>query len=296
MATVTTTKETNVIDKSKLQRVRELDFSTLFGENVQSLVRMLGVTRLIPAVAGQTLKKLTVTGRLEDGNVPEGEIIPLSLYETKWDIVGELTLKKYRKATTAEAIQAGGYDQAVNETDKKLILDIQKSIRADLIADLESGEEESVNGDGIQEVIAKIWGQLQTKFEDDAVTSVYFINPNDVADYLAKSDITTQTAFGFNYVEDFLGMGTVILTSLVEVGTVWGTASQNIVGYYINVNDPNGIGEAFELTADPETGMVGIHEEANYKRAQFETVAFSGVTFFAEQPAGVVKGTIGGGE
>ena len=289
---VTTAKETNVIDKSKVARVRELDFATLFGENINSLINMLGVTRKIPVTAGAVLKKLTVTGTLNSAEVGEGEIIPLSQYQTAWSAVGEITLKKYRKATTAEAIIKGGFDQAVNETDKRMILDIQKSVRAGLIASLDDDNATEVEGGGLQEVLAQAWGQLQVKFEDDAIQAVYFINPLDVADYLAKAQITVQTGFGFSYVENFLGLGTVIMTPQITQGEVYATASQNIVAYYIDVNESNGLGDAFEFTSDPETGFVGIHEDSNYQRLQNETVAISGVTFFAEMPAGIVKGTI----
>ena len=77
---VTTAKETNVIEKSKIAKVRELDFAILFGENINSLITMLGVTRKIPVTAGTVLKKLTVEGTLQTSAVGEGEIIPLSLY------------------------------------------------------------------------------------------------------------------------------------------------------------------------------------------------------------------------
>ena len=290
---VTTAKETNAIDKSKIARVRELDFATMFGENINSLINMLGVTRKIPVTAGAVLKKLTVTGTLSSDTVGEGEIIPLSQYQTTWTTVGEITLNKYRKATTAEAIIKGGFDQAVNETDKRMILDIQKSVRAGLVASLDDDDATEVSGSTLQEVLAKEWGQLQVKFEDDAIQAVYFVNPLDVADYLSTAQITVQTAFGFSYVENFLGLGTVIMTPQITQGEVYATAAQNIVAYYIDVNESNGLGDAFEFTTDPETGFVGIHEDSNYTRLQNETVAVSGVTFFAEMPAGIVKGTIG---
>ena len=120
MANVVTTAETNVIKKAQMAKVRELDFAQLFGENVQNLLKMLGVTRKIPVTAGTALKVLKVTGTLQSGIVGEGEIIPLSQYSTTYETVAEATLQKWRKATTAEAILKGGYDQAVNETDKKL--------------------------------------------------------------------------------------------------------------------------------------------------------------------------------
>lgn len=283
--------ESNVIKKAQIAKVRELDYAQLFGENVKNLVKMLGVTRMIPVTAGTVLKVLKVTGTLDSGIVAEGDVIPLSQYSTTWTPVGEATLNKWRKATTAEAIIKGGFDQAVNDTDKKMILDIQKGIRAKLINSLATGEG-TASGTGLQAALANAWGKLQTAFEDNDVETVYFVNPMDIADYLGSATITVQTAFGMSYIENFLGLGTVIMTALIEKGTFYATAKQNLNLYYIDVKGANGIGEAFDFTTDGETGLVGIHEDANYTRMQSETVAISGIDIFAEMPAGVIVGTI----
>lgn len=288
--------EDNVIKKAQIAKVRELDFALLFSENVKNLIKMLGVTRKIPVTAGTALKVLKTTGALvNNGAVAEGEIIPLSQYQTTWTTVAEATLLKWRKATTAEAILKGGYDQAVNATNKKMVTDIQKSIRTQFVTMLGTGSA-TATGVGLQAALANAWGKMQVLFEDDAVEAVYFVNPMDVSDYLGKADITVQTAFGMNYVENFMGLGTVIMTGAITAGTFYATAKENIVAYYINVNEANGIGEAFDFTTDPETGFVGIHEDGNYTRMQEETVAISGITFFAERLDGVIKGTITSGE
>lgn len=287
--------ETNVIAKAQIAKVRELDFAQLFGENVQNLIKMLGVTRKVPVTAGTALKVLNVTGTLESGVVAEGDVIPLSQYTTAYTTVAEATLNKWRKATTAEAIIKGGYDQAVNATNAKMLLDIQKSIRSQFISFLATGTGEAT-GAGLQAAFANAWGKLQVLFEDDAVQTVFFVNPMDVSDYLAQANITVQTAFGLSYVENFLGLGTVIMTGAISAGTFYATAAENIVCYYINVSEANGLGDAFDFTTDSETGFVGVHEEGNYTRMQEETVAVSGVTLFAERPAGVIKGTITSGE
>lgn len=291
MANVVTDAETNVIKKANMSKVREMDYAALFGESMASLIKMLGVTRKIPVTAGTVLKVLKVTGTLASGAVPEGEIIPLSQYETTWEAVAEATLNKWRKATTAEAILKGGYDQAVNDTDSKMVKDIQKSIRGNIITSLGTGTG-TASGTGLQAALADAWGALQVAFEDDDIESVYFVNPLDIADYLKTAAISTQTAFGFKYVEDFLGLGTVIITSSVTQGSFYATAKNNLVCYYVDVNGANGIDEVFDFTTDPETGFVGIHEEANYTRMQEETIAISGVDIFAEMPAGVIVGTI----
>jgi hypothetical protein len=291
MANVITDAETNVIKKAQIAKVREIDFVQLFGENVQNLIKMLGVTRKIPVVAGTALKKLTVTGTLESGVVPEGEIIPLSKYQTAYTTVGEASLKKWRKATTAEAILKGGYDQSVIATNNKLILDIQKSIRTAFITDLASGTG-TATGVGLQAALANAWGKLQVLFEDDDVATVFFVNPMDVSDYLGKANITVQTAFGMSYVENFLGLGTLIMTGAITAGTFYATAAENIVAYYVNVSEANGLGDAFDFTTDAETGFIGVHEDGNYTRMQEETVAIAGVDFFAERNDGVIVGTI----
>lgn len=291
MANVVTTAETNVIKKAQMAKVRELDFAQLFGENVQNLLKMLGVTRKIPVTAGTALKVLKVTGTLQSGIVGEGEIIPLSQYSTTYETVAEATLQKWRKATTAEAILKGGYDQAVNQTDKKLILDIQKGIRSQFVTFLATGTA-TASGTGLQAALANSWGKMQVLFEDDAVQMVTFINPMDVSDYLGKANITVQTAFGLNYVENFLGLGTVIMTGAITQGTFYSTAAENIVAYYIDVSEANGLGDAFDFTTDAETGFVGIHEDGNYQRMQEETVAIAGVTLLAERLDGVIVGTI----
>ena len=283
--------EANVIKKAQIAKVREIDFAQLFGENIQNLIKMLGVTRKIPVTAGTALKVLKCTGTLDDGIVAEGDVIPLSQYQTTYETVAEATLLKWRKATTAEAIIKGGYDQAVNTTNNKMILDIQKSIRTQFITFLATGGS-TASGTGLQASLANAWGKLQVLFEDDAVQAVYFLNPMDVADYLGSASITVQTAFGLNYIENFLGLGTVILTGAIPQGTFYATASDNIVLYYINVAEANGLGDAFDFTTDGATGLIGIHEDGNYTRMQEETYAISGVTLFAEKLDGVVVGTI----
>ena len=284
--------ENNVITKTQITKVREIDFSLLFSENVKNLIKMLGVTRKIPVTAGTALKVLKVTGTLQSGVVAEGDVIPLSQYSTTYETVAEATLNKWRKATTAEAIIKGGYDQAVNDTNKKMLLDIQKGIRTQFTTFLATGTA-TASGTGLQAALAAAWGKMQVLFEDDAVQAVYFVNPLDVADYIGSANITVQTAFGMNYVENFLGLGTVIMTGSIAQGTFYATAKENLVCYYINVNEANGLGDAFDFTTDPETGFVGIHEDGNYTRMQEETVAVSGITFFAERLDGVIVGTIG---
>ena len=281
--------ENNLIKSADLVRAREIEFVTLFGESIKKLVEALGVTRKIPKQAGYTLKTYKATGTLQDGTVAEGDLIPLSKYQTEAVSYAEIVLKKWRKATSAEAIIEKGYDQAVQMTTDRMLKDVQKGIRADFFTFLATGTGEAT-GATFQAALAQAWGQLQVLFEDDSIEAIYFMNPLDVADYLATAQITTQTAFGMTYVENFLGLGTVIFDSKVPQGEIYATAKDNIVLYYVPVNGAD-LGNAFSFTAD-QTGLIGIHEEADYKHMTAEDTVMSGVVLFAERLDGIVKSTI----
>lgn len=295
MATVNTTAELNLITTEQMKKIREVDFVHQFEhKSLAKLIEVLGVTRKIPMMEGTTMYYYTTSGTLQDGNVAEGEIIPLSQYQTTKTPIGEITLKKWRKAVTAEAIKKSGYQAAVNETDAALLRDVQYSVRKDLFDFLNGTIDNSVtaNGDNLQSALAEAWGQLQVKFEDDTAQAVYFVNPLDIADYLAKANITTQTAFGMNYVEDFLGLGTVIISARVTKGTFLATAKENFIMYYLTMNGD--VANAFTLTAD-ELGLIGIKSGyQNEERAQIESLVMSGIQFLVEYAEGVVKGTISG--
>lgn len=278
-----------LIKKTDLARVREIDFTLMFTESLRKLTEALGVTRKVAKQAGTVLKTYKATGTLEDGAVAEGDTIPLSKYTTEAVSYGEITLKKWRKATSAEAIIERGYDQAVGMTTERMLKDVQKSIRKDFFTFLGTGTG-TATGAGLQAALAQTWGKLQTLFEDDDIQAVHFINPLDIADYLATATITTQTAFGMTYIEDFLGMGKVFMNSSVPKGTIYSTAQDNLVLYYVPVNGAD-LNEAFSFTSD-ETGYIGIHEEPDYTNMTASDTVVNGMTLFAERLDGVVKTTV----
>ena len=283
--------ETNTIMQADLARVRVADFNLQFTGNLQKLTEALGVTRKIAVQEGATLKMLKVTGNLASGTVAEGELIPLSKYTTEEVPVGEVKLNKWRKGTTAEAILKGGYDQAVGATTDKMVKDIQKTIRGDLFNFMKTGTG-TATGATLQAALANGWGKLAVLFEDDAVETVFFLNPMDVANYLGTAQVDMQTLFGMNYIKNFLGLGDVFLNSSVPAGKYYATAKENIVLYYVNVGAGD-IRSAFGLTTD-ETGYIGINEYADKDTARVIDLVMSGVTFFPERKDGIVVGTIAG--
>ena len=299
--------EANAITSDLMAKAREVDFVTRFSDSVLGkLLEAMGVTRRIPMQEGTTLYAYVTEGALNaDTTVDEGAVIPLSRYERKKKAVGQITLRKARKATSAEAIVRSGYDEAVRKTDEGMLNDLQKVIRDDFFTFLTGivqpasgteGESDyvpavgtAVTGGTLQEVLAKSWGQLQVLFENDAIEAVHFINPLTVVDYLSTATITTQTAFGMRYVEDFLGLGTVILTAQIPKGQVFSTAKENLILYYLAMDGD--VARSFNLTTD-DSGFIGIHTSQTDNRAQIETLMMTGISFLVEYTGGVVKGTV----
>lgn len=280
-----------------MKKVREVDFINKFThDGIQKLLEVLGVTNKIKVVEGETLYTYTNTVSLESGAVEEGAVIPLSEVEQTKTPVGTATLNKWRKATTAEAIVKSGKNEAVNGTDASLLKKVQAGVKANMFTFINGTITGSISatGVGLQSALANGWGELQVAFEDDDVETVFFLNPLDVADYLGGAQVTTQTAFGFSYIENFLGLGTAILSGSITQGTYIATAKQNIRCIYINM--AGDLADEFNMTTD-ETGLIGISSGyTNQERAQVETLVMSGVAFTVEYAGGVVKGTITSGE
>lgn len=283
--------DANLIKSADLAKVREVEFTYTFGESIKKLMEALGVTRKVAKQAGTVLKAYKATGTLQNGEVAEGDVIPLSKYVTEPVAFDEITLKKWRKATSAEAIIEKGYSQAVTMTTDAMLKDVQKAVRKNFFDFLATGTGVA-SGATFQATLAQAWGQLQVLFEDDEIRAVYFMNPLDVADYLASANISLQNAFGMTYVKDFLGLGTVIFNSSVPQGKIYATAADNIVLYYIAVNGAD-LGEAFNFTSDA-TGLIGIHETPDYTNMTASDTVVSGLVLFAERLDGIVVGTITG--
>ena len=111
-----------------------------------------------------------------------------------------------------------------------------------------------------------------------------------MAEDLGGAQITMQTAFGLSYVEDFLGLGTVVVSPRVAKGKTISTAKENLHGAYIPANSGD-VAQSFGLTSD-STGLIGMKHSADDTNATINTLAMSGVIFYPERLDGVFVGTI----
>ena len=281
MTTENITTSTDLIAQS-------IDFTEQFTGSISTLLQALNVTRMQPMAVGSQIKIYKSEVTKANGNVAEGEVIPLSKVTRKLADTKELAYKKYRKQTTAEAIQSAGFNAAVNDTDSKLLRSIQGDIKKDFFDFVQTGTTKT-SGDTFQKAIAQALGQLAIKWEDDDVQSVLFANPLDFYTYLGDSNITTQTAFGLTYIQNYLGFNTIILTGAVKQGTIAATASQNLNYAYAALN--GNLNQAFNLTTD-ETGLIGVVHNSVTENASYETMALTSGVLFPERLDGIVVATI----
>ena len=282
--------ETNTTLSTDLEPAISIDFTSRISSNIDELRELLGVSELIPMAAGTDIKIYEMKRVNTPAQVGEGETIPLTEITRKLKTTITLDLDKYRKNTTAEAIQKVGRSLAVNQTDEKLISEIQKDIKKSFYTTLATGTGTST-GTNLQITLANLWAKLQTRYEDMDVSPIYFINPQDVADYLGTAQIDMQTAFGFTYIENFLGLGTAIISPQVTAKTVYATAKENLNGAYVPVSGD--VAQTFSLTYD-ETGTIGMTHQMKTDNATIDTLIMSCVKFFPEYADGVFKGTISG--
>lgn len=264
------------------------DISASLASGYKKLAEILGVSRMDAVPEGSAIKiyKSAVKGTV-GAQVAEGDVINLTEVERKATPY-TMTLKKYRKLVTAEAIQKSGRDIAIYDTDRALISAIRKEVKADFFTFLATAGGTATAGTNLQTQLANNWGAMQVYFEDEDVEPVHFVNPADVATYLGTAQITMQSDFGFSYVENFLGLGTVIIANNVTAGNVFSTAKENLHCAYVPAN--GSVGQEFELTSD-ESGLVGVTHDRVNDRASIGSLMMTGVKFFAEDLAGVFKGT-----
>lgn len=281
--------ENYVITASDLAPAISIDLANRLAGNINALRDLLGITDIQPVPVGTSVKQYKLTVGTLHPQVTEGDIIPLT--DVTREAISNITvgLTPYRKSTTIQAIQAVGRDLAINDTDAALVSKIQGTIKDAFYTSLATGSG-TVTGATLQTALANAWGAIETYYADIDASPIHFVSVTDVASYLGSASITLQTAFGMSYIENFLGLGTVVIAPGLDAGEFYSTAKENLRGVYVPATSSD-IGQAFGLNAD-ESGLVGITHQQQVDRATIDTLIVTGVAFFPEMADGVFKGTI----
>ena len=265
---------------------REIDFVTRFERNWQHLREILGIMRPIKKQPGAALKYKYAEGTLQRENVGEGEEIPYSKFTVKEKTYAEMTIEKYAKAVSIEAIKDHGYENAVQMTDDEFLFQLQTDVTGRFYDYLKTGTLTSTETT-FQMALAMAKGRVENKFKQmhrNVTGVVGFVNILDVYEYLGAAEITIQNQFGFQYMKDFMGFNTIFLLSDSEIprGQVIATPVENIVLYYVDPNESDFARAGLVYTVSGETNLIGFHTQGNYHTAVSEAFAVMGLTLFAE--------------
>ncbi len=278
---------------------REIDFVTRFAKNWEALREILGVVRPIEKAAGTQLVSYEASMKsdaLQGGStVGEGDEIPYTEFQVEPVSYGDITLEKYAKAVSIESVAKYGATVAVQKTDDAFLNELQSVVMDRFYTFLATGTlTDTVST--FQMAVAMSIGKVKDKFKKmhrDVTGVVTFVNTLDAYEYLGAANLTVQTAFGIDYIENFMGAQTLILSSEIARNTVISTPIDNIDLYYINPANSDFAALGLNYTTDGETNLIGFHANGDYSHAVGESFALMGMALWAEYLDGIAVLTVG---
>lgn len=280
--------------------VREVDFVTRFADNWDALRSIMGIMRPIRKAPGTKLVsyKASVDGTLQGGtSVAEGDEIPFTKMKVEPVSYADIEVAKYAKSVTLESVAKYGADVAVEKTDDAFLVALQNKILGEFYTFLGTGTL-TLSETTWQRALAMAKGKVLDKFagmDKDVTEIVGFANILDAYDYLGDKEITVQTVFGLNYVENFLGYRTLFLLpdKYIAQGTVIALPVENIDLYYVDPGDSDFAKLGLNYTVKGETNLIGVHVEGDYSRATGDMYAIMGMKLWAEYLDGIAVATVG---
>lgn len=276
---------------------REIDFVTRFNKNWDALREVMGIMRPIRKAPGTKLVASKATVTLQDGNVAEGAEIPYSLAEVEPVAFQDLTIKKWAKAVSIEAVEKHGAAVAVQKTDEAFLNELQGVVLDDFYDFIQTGTLTD-SEDDFQMGVAMAVGLVADKFKKmrrNGSKVTVWVNTLDAYRYLGAAALTVQSIFGIQYVKDFLGAETMILSSEIPEGTILATPQDNVVLYYVDPGDSEFAQLGLDYTVQGETNLIGFHANGNYTTAVGESFAIMGMKLWAEYLDAIAVVTVGGG-
>lgn len=268
--------------------IREIDFVTRFGKNWDSLREILGIMRPIKKAPGTKLVSYEASMKsaaLQGGaNVGEGDEIPYTEFEVNPVTYDDIDLEKYAKAVSIEAVNKYGAEVAVQRTDDAFLNELTANVLDRFYTFLQTGTLTSTEATfqmGVAMAVGKVIDKFK-KMRRDTSNIVVFVNTLDAYRYLGAAELTLQTQNGLQYIKNFLGAGTMILTSEIEEGKIIATPVDNIVLYYIDAGDADFKKLGLNYTVEGETNLIGFHANGRYETAVGESFALMGMKLWAE--------------
>lgn len=274
-------------------KAREVDFVTRFGKNWDTLKEIFGIMNPIKKAPGTKLTSYVAEVDLEN-SVGEGEEIPYSQATVTPVAFDDLTIEKYAKAVSIEAVAQYGATAAVQKTDEAFLNELQNKVVNAFFTFLQTGQLTDTEST-FQMAVAMAIGKVKDKFDSidrDASKVVVFVNTLDAYRYLGAASISVQTANGLSYIKNFLGADVMILSSRIPTNKVIATPADNIDLYYVDPGDADFKTLGLDYTVQGETNLIGFHANGNYGTAVGESFALMGMTLWAEFLDGIAVVTV----
>lgn len=210
----------------------------------------------------------------------KGALIADSAVTPVLDKTVSLTWTKKLSYAPFEDIQVQGYDVAVGGTIDKLLKMGAGVIRVSLCNAIKSGTttkesngSTNLAGATVQAAAAKAVARLMEKTADEAGTPIFFMSPMTFAAYAAAANLTTQEAYGLQYLRGFLGIGDAVVVPGLEDNKVYATTVENINLYGAHVGNIAG------MSTDCD-GVVAFGVQTARDHASEECTMFFGVQAF----------------
>lgn len=265
-----------------------IDLAEQFGAQTASLTDIFNKREV---GQGTRIKGYKAVGELNSNMKHEaGAKISSSNITLKSVDIAELDFDATQIETSYQEIQDLGEEMAVDKKDRRLIQLVGERIETTLINNLvEKAEDKTLEATSYKSVLAKAKGRLKSidAFKGAPVTAI--VNTEDYFDYLSDAPLTTQTFFGMEYIEGFLGYERVFFTDKVAKGKVIVTATENLYLAHIPVT-----GAAFStlgLTA-AENGLVGFKHYVDDSTGDIITKVHFGIVGYAERVDGVIVASL----
>lgn len=288
----TTTTENFSID------ARTVDFVERFNMNWSALTEIMGIMRPVRKAPGTKLTSYKVNITRGGGQAVQGDEVALSQANVTPVSYKDLTLTADRMRITAQAVEKYGADVAVKKTTNAFMNKIQGDVLDDFYEFALTGELTGTE-DTFQMAVSMAVAKVKDKFKKMRLNYgnvVVFANTLDVGRYLGQAQISTQTQNGVEYLKNFLGADTMIVSSEIPEGKVVAIPADNIVLYYVDPAD----GDFKELgldyyTGNGETNLIGAHREGVYGRVSGDVHVLYGLTLWAEYLDAIAVITVGAG-
>ena len=294
---------TNIITAADIDAALSQEFIQNFKGEFDRLAELMGIFGVSTRAAGVALYQYTVSGALNNaaGNdsssgtaYVEGDEVALSKYTVARTPIGDLSPVPYRKMTTAKAILQDGYEKAVIATDNKMLAQIRAQIINQFFATMANGTatQGTATIAGLQECLAlmdaKVLDNMETNGDVTDASLVHFVNRQDIAAYLANAAISTQTAFGMTYIQNFLGVQNIFVTNKVASGTAYATSAANVHAYGIDFGELSQGGLVYQVA---DNGLIGVAHKGAYDHASAETNVMTGLQLIPENTGYIGKFT-----